>query len=149
MGNIQFKPAKGSVKERKRRGRGNASGLGGESGRGHKGQKSRSGYSSRPGFEGGQTPLYRKMPKKKGMTNLFRIEYFPVNLSYLNDNFQSGDSVTLEVLLSKGLIKAGQRVKVLGDGRLEKKLTVAVHKFSKTAVEKIEAAGGSIQSLTN
>lgn len=147
MANFQFKPAKGSVKERKRRGRGNASGLGGESGRGHKGQKSRSGYSSRPGFEGGQTPLYRKMPKKKGMNNLFRVEYFPLNLGVLNELFQDGDSVLLESLVEKGLIKSGERVKVLSDGILEKKLTIHAHKFSKAAIEKINAANGSVQTI--
>jgi len=147
MANFQFKPAKGSVKDRKRRGRGNASGLGGESGRGHKGQKSRSGYSSRAGFEGGQTPLYRKMPKKKGMNNLFRVEYFPLNVGVLNELFQEGDSILLESLIEKGLIKSGQKVKVLSNGVLEKKLVIHAHKFSKAAVEKITAAHGSTQII--
>jgi len=143
MANMQFKPAKGSVKDRKRRGRGNASGLGGESGRGHKGQKSRSGYSSRPGFEGGQTPLYRKMPKKKGMNNIFKIYYFPVNVSYLNDNFNDGDTVNHAVLFEKGLVKKNEKVKILSDGVLEKKLDVHAQKFSKSAMEKIVGAKGS------
>ena len=147
MAKMQFKPAKGSVKERKRRGRGNASGLGGESGRGHKGQQSRSGYSSRPGFEGGQTPLYRKMPKKKGMNNIFKIYYFPINVSYLNENFQDGDTVNIESLTAKGLIKESTKIKVLSDGVLEKKLDVFAHKFSKAAVEKIEGAKGKAHFL--
>ena len=147
MVNVQFKPAKGSVKDRKRRGRGNASGLGGESGRGHKGQQSRSGYSSRPGFEGGQTPLYRKMPKKKGMTNIFKVYYFPVNVSYLNDHFNDGDVVNHEALVLKGLVKVKERFKILSDGVLEKKLSVFAHKFSKAALEKISGANGTAHIL--
>ena len=101
----EFKPANGSIKKRKRKGRGNASGLGGECGRGHKGQRSRSGCKLRPGFEGGQTPLYRRIPKKPGMKNVFRLEYTPVNISDINIVFKDGESVTPDTLYGKGIIK--------------------------------------------
>ena len=144
MSEFKFKPAKGSLKNRKRRGRGNASGLGGESGRGHKGQRSRSGFSSRPGFEGGQTPLYRRIPKKRGQFNPFRIEYQVVNLNRLSENFKDGEEINTDKLVEKGLVRKGCLVKVLGDGDLDKKLTFVVDAVSKAAKEAIEKSGGSV-----
>jgi large subunit ribosomal protein L15 len=143
MSTKQFKPAKGSIKNSKRRGRGNASGLGGECGRGHKGQKSRSGFKSKPGFEGGQTPLYRRLPKKRGMNNMFRIAYQAVNLAKVNEIFTEGEVVDKESLVAKGLLSRNDNLKILGDGVLEKKLKFVADKFSKSAIEKIEKSGGS------
>ena len=145
----QFKPAKGSIKNSKRRGRGNASGLGGECGRGHKGQKSRSGWKSRPGFEGGQTPLYRRLPKKRGMNNIFRVAYQAVNVGMLSDLFSDGDTVDKEALIAKGLLSRQDNLKILGDGALEKKLTIVADKFSKSAVEKIEKSSGTYKLTSN
>jgi large subunit ribosomal protein L15 len=139
-----FKPAEGSVKSRKRKGRGNASGLGGECGRGHKGQKSRSGFKSRPGFEGGQTPLYRRLPKKPGMSKFFKTHFEIVNLTDINSRFNEGDTVDAKALVEAGLVRANEFIKVLGNGTLEKKVTVVANKFSKSAVEAIEKAGGSV-----
>ena len=114
------------LKSRKRRGRGNASGLGGECGRGHKGQKSRSGYKSRPGFEGGQMPLYKRIPKKKGF-NPINVNFISViNLSSLNHHFEENDVVNYSSLLEKKLIKRGSKLKILGSGDLEKKVSIAV-----------------------
>ncbi|MEO6194874.1 MAG: 50S ribosomal protein L15 [Thermoanaerobaculia bacterium] len=136
-------PAKGSKHSKKRVGRGPGSGLGKTAGRGEKGQKSRTGYSSRPGFEGGQMPLVRRVPKR-GFTNIWRSEYAVVNLSQLAE--LEGD-ITPESLRELGLVRAGRKVKVLGDGEIAKPLRVVANKFSKSAREKIEAAGGRCEEL--
>ncbi|MDI3309839.1 MAG: 50S ribosomal protein L15 [Thermoanaerobacterium sp.] len=141
-----LKPAEGSRKERKRVGRGIGSGLGKTSGRGHKGQKARSGGNIRPGFEGGQMPLTRRLPKR-GFTNIFKKEYAIVNLSLL-DNFEDGTVVTPELLIERGIIKKiKDGVKILGSGDLSKKLTVKAHKFSKSAIDKIESIGGKAEVI--
>lgn len=141
----ELKPAEGSTKSRKRVGRGNGSGSGNTAGRGNKGQKARSGGGVRPGFEGGQMPMARRLPKR-GFTNIFAKEYNVVNLSDLEERFESGAEVTLETLIESGLVKKVlDGVKVLGDGDLTKALTVKVNKVSKTAAEKIAAAGGKVE----
>jgi large subunit ribosomal protein L15 len=139
----ELSPAKGSKHKKKRVGRGPGSGIGKTSGRGEKGQKSRTGYSSRPGFEGGQMPLIRRVPKR-GFTNIWKTEYSVVNLSQLAE--LEGE-VNPEVLLAHGLVRSGKKVKVLGDGEIGKALTVVANKFSKSAREKIEAAGGRCEEL--
>ncbi len=136
-------PAKGSRRPSKRVGRGPGSGNGKTAGRGHKGQKSRSGYSRRLGFEGGQMPLIRRVPKR-GFTNIFRKEYAIVNLRDLGD-FEG--EVTPEALAEKGLVRSGLQVKILGDGEISSALAVKAHRFSRSAREKIEAAGGSCEEL--
>jgi large subunit ribosomal protein L15 len=142
----ELQPAPGSRKPKKRVGRGIAAGQGKTAGRGHKGQKARSGGGVRPGFEGGQNPIYRRLPKR-GFTNPNRKEYAVVNLSTLN-RFEDGTVVTPELLMETGVVKKLQDgLKVLGDGELKVKLTVKAHKFSRTAVEKIEAAGGATEVL--
>lgn len=138
-----LKASKGARKNRKRVGRGSGSGLGKTSGKGHKGQKSRSGGSIPRGFEGGQMPLARRLPKF-GFTNLFREEYAIVNLDTLSRLGIEGE-ITPEALVEKGVIKAGRKLKVLGRGEVDKPITVKASKFSKTAVEKIEKAGGKTQ----
>lgn len=143
----ELKPAEGSRTKRKRVGRGPGSGLGKTSGRGEKGQKSRSGYSAKRGFEGGQMPLHRRVPKR-GFTNLFRKEYFVVNVERLN-GFGAGAVVTPESLREAGLLRKGGRdIKVLGGGELQVALTVRAHKFTEAAVRKIEGAGGKAEVLT-
>ena len=140
--------AGGGTKKRKRIGRGTSSGHGKTSGRGHKGQKSRTGGGVRPGFEGGQMPLIRRLPKR-GFTNIFAKEYAIINVEDLN-KFEDNTVITLELLIDEGVIKKGKAidgVKVLGDGDINKKLTVKAHKFSKTAAEKIEAAGGMVEVI--
>lgn len=132
-------PAEGSKQKKKRVGRGPGSGLGKTAGRGHKGQKSRSGYSRRPGFEGGQMPLIRRVPKR-GFTSLFRTEYTILNVRDL-DGLEG--EVTPESLVELGLARRGMPVKILGDGEIQSAVTVVAHKFSKSAREKIEAAGGT------
>ncbi|MBA2873137.1 large subunit ribosomal protein L15 [Anoxybacillus calidus] len=142
----ELQPAPGSRKERNRVGRGIGSGNGKTSGRGQKGQKARSGGGVRIGFEGGQTPLFRRLPKR-GFTNISRKEYAIVNLDALN-RFEDGTEVTPELLLETGVVsklKAG--VKILGNGQIEKKLTVKAHKFSSAAKEAIEAAGGKTEVI--
>ena len=142
----ELKPAPGTTKTRKRVGRGQGSGLGKTSGRGHGGQKSRSGGGVRPGFEGGQMPLHRRLPKR-GFTNIFKKEFAEVNVDKLNI-FDNGEVVTPEELKNKGIInKVYDGVKILGTGDLEKKLTVKAHKFSKSAEEKIQAAGGNAEVI--
>lgn len=142
----ELKPAEGSTKSKKRIGRGTATGQGKSAGKGQKGQKARSGGGVRPGFEGGQMPLYRRLPKI-GFTNIFRKEYAVVNLSDL-ERFDSGTVVNPEVLKEAGLVKAMlDGVKILGNGDLTKGLTVQAHKFSKTAAEKIAAAGGKVEVI--
>lgn len=137
-------PAYGSKTTRRRVGRGMGSGLGKTSGSGHKGQKARTGGKIRRGFEGGQTPLYRRIPKR-GFKNHFATEYTTVNVSDL-ERFDNDTVVTMELLLSEGLVrKELDGLKVLGNGNLTKKLTVVASKFSKSAEEKIQAAGGKIE----
>lgn len=142
----ELKAAPGATKAPKRKGRGTATGQGKTAGRGMNGQNSRSGGGVRLGFEGGQMPLYRRIPKR-GFTNIWRQEYVGVNVEALN-MFEDGTEVTVEMIMAAGLAKkvtAG--VKILGDGKLEKKLTVKAHKFSKSAIEKIEAAGGKAEVI--
>ncbi len=140
-------PPEGAKKSRKRVGRGTSSGHGKTSGRGHKGQKARSGGNVRPGFQGGQTPLTQQLPQKRGFVNIFRRVYAEVNVGRLNEVFHAGDEVTPEVLRAKGIVKKEIAVKVLGDGELDKPLTVKAHKFSSSARSKIEAAGGAVEVL--
>ncbi len=141
-----LKPAKGSRKARKRLGRGPASGTGKTAGRGMNGQKSRAGGGKGAGFEGGQTPLARRLPKLPGFTNLNRVEYIPVNVKRLEEVFSAGDVVDGASLKAKGVIKHEDAlVKVLGDGELTKALTVKVDKVSASAKSKIEAAGGKVE----
>ncbi|MBO5035745.1 MAG: 50S ribosomal protein L15 [Clostridia bacterium] len=140
-------PAPGSVKEAKRKGRGAGSGNGKTAGKGHKGQNARSGGGVRPGFEGGQMPLQRRLPKRGFRNYPFRKEYQIVNIDFLNV-FEDNTVVTAEELLSKGFIdNLETAVKILGDGILEKKLTVKANKFSESAKQKIEAAGGKVEVL--
>ena len=137
-------PAYGATKSRKRVGRGMGSGLGKTAGSGHKGQKARTGGKIRRGFEGGQTPLYRRIPKR-GFTNHFAKQYAVINVSEL-EKYDDGMTVTPEVLLKDGTIrKVLDGVKVLGNGTLTKKLTVVAAQFSKSAEEKIQAVGGKIE----
>ena len=142
----ELKPAEGSRTKKFRKGRGHASGNGKTAGRGHKGQKSRSGGGVRPGFEGGQMPLYRRLPKR-GFNNRNTKDIVAINISHL-DRFEDGDVVTVETLKGKGLLSNPRDgVKILGNGEIYKKLTVRVNYFSKTAVEKIEAAGGKAEVI--
>ncbi len=142
----ELKPAAGSTKKSKRVGRGPGSGSGKTAGKGHKGQKARSGGVKGAGFEGGQMPLQRRIPKR-GFTNIFRKEYSVVNLQDL-ELMSGADPITPETLMRKGLIKDMKTgVKVLGMGELKAKLTVRAHKFSKSAVEKIQAAGGKAEVI--
>ena len=142
----ELKPAEGSTKSKKRIGRGTATGQGKSAGKGQKGQKSRSGGGVRLGFEGGQMPLYRRLPKI-GFTNIFRKEYAVVNLSDL-ERFDNCTVVNPDVLKEAGLVKAMlSGVKILGNGDLTKNLTVQAHKFSKTAADKIAAAGGKVEVI--
>lgn len=142
-----LKPNAGTTKNRKRLGRGTATGQGKTAGRGQDGQKSRSGGSVRIGFEGGQMPLARRLPKRGFSNARFMKDIHSVNVKMLNQ-FEEGTEVTPALLIEAGLInKIGDGVKVLGHGELEKKLTVKAHKFSKTAVEKIEAAGGKAEVI--
>lgn len=143
----ELRPNKGGgSKKTKRLGRGTGSGWGKTAGRGQKGQKSRSGGGVRPGFEGGQMPLYRRLPKR-GFTNIFATKYSIVNLEDLN-RFEDNTEVTPELLIQSGIInKLEDGVKILGNGELSKKLTVKANKFSKSAAEKIEANGGKVEVI--
>jgi large subunit ribosomal protein L15 len=142
----ELKPAAGAKKKAKRVGRGPGSGSGKTAGKGHKGQKARSGGVKGAGFEGGQMPLQRRIPKR-GFTNIFRKEYSVVNIQDL-EVMAGGDPITPEMLMQNGLIKDMKTgVKVLGMGELKAKLTVRAHKFSKSAVEKIQAAGGKVEVI--
>ena len=141
-----LRPARGTRRARKRVGRGPGSGNGKTSGRGHKGQGARSGGGVRPGFEGGQMPLTRRVPKR-GFHNPFRTRYVPVNLDGL-DLFDAGQEVSPESLREKGLARRGL-VKILGRGELSKPLTVKAHGFSRSARQKIEAAGGRVEVLSH
>ena len=143
----ELKYTEGSRKEAFRVGRGIGSGNGISAGRGHKGQNARTGGGVRPGFEGGQTPIYRRI-SKRGFTNVGRIEYAIVNLADIERLFNDGDSVCPNCLKEAGLVrKELDGVKVLANGKLTKKLTISAHKFSKAAVEAIEAAGGKAEVL--
>lgn len=142
----ELKPAKGAVRNRKRLGRGTASGQGETSGKGHNGQNARSGGGTRPGFEGGQMPLYRRIPKR-GFTNPFKKDWSIVNVEDLN-KFDEGTEVTPAMLMESGLIKKlNYGVKILGNGEVEKKLTVKANKFTQSAQSKIEAAGGKAEVI--
>ncbi|HEY0320376.1 MAG TPA: 50S ribosomal protein L15 [Pyrinomonadaceae bacterium] len=135
--------AEGSTHKKKRLGRGPGSGLGKTAGRGNKGQKSRSGYSGKVGFEGGQMPLHRRLPKR-GFTNIFKKEWIEVSLAAIDRAFEDNDEVTPEVLHDRGLIKKAKHdVVVLGTGELSKALRISAHRFTKSAREKIERAGGA------
>ena len=141
-----LKPAEGSRQERNRVGRGQGSGNGKTAGRGQKGQKARSGGGVRLGFEGGQTPLFRRLPKR-GFQNINRKEYAVVNLGTLN-RFEDGQEVTATVLVEAGIVKNEKDgIKVLANGKLERKLTVKANKFSQAAKEAIEAAGGTVEVI--
>jgi len=144
-----LKPAPGSQKTRKRVGRGMASGHGKTSGRGTKGQGARSGGGKGPYFEGGQLPLVRRLPFRRGFTNIHRIKYKPINLSRLQEKFgEDKQEVTPETLIEAGVIKRSDKaVAILGDGGLSAALTVKAHRFSKSAKEKIESAGGTVEVL--
>ncbi|MBQ6401820.1 MAG: 50S ribosomal protein L15 [Firmicutes bacterium] len=142
----ELKAVDGATKAPKRKGRGTATGQGKTAGRGMNGQKSRSGGGVRPGFEGGQMPLYRRIPKR-GFTNIWGTEYTTLNVSDLN-RFEAGTEVTPELLKEMGMAKqVKDGIKILGGGELEKSLTVKAHKFTKTAAEKIEAAGGKAEVI--
>ncbi|HEX8177106.1 MAG TPA: 50S ribosomal protein L15 [Pyrinomonadaceae bacterium] len=143
MGLNNLHAAEGSTHKKKRLGRGPGSGLGKTAGRGNKGQKSRSGYSGKVGFEGGQMPLHRRLPKR-GFTNIFKKEWIEISLSSLDKNFEANDEVTPQVLHERGLIKKAKHdVVVLGTGELSKALRISAHRFTKSAREKIERAGGA------
>lgn len=142
----ELAPAAGSKKTRTRRGRGLGSGLGKTAGRGQKGQNSRSGGGVRSGFEGGQMPLYRRLPKR-GFKNVFAKEYAEVNISQLN-RFEDGATVDPVALIEMGILKnVRDGIRILGNGTLEKKLTVIANSFTKTAEEKIVAAGGKVEVI--
>jgi large subunit ribosomal protein L15 len=143
-----LRPSEGSTHKKKRVGRGPGSGLGKTAGRGNKGQKSRSGYSAKIGFEGGQMPLHRRLPKR-GFTNIFTKEWIEVSLGALDQHFNAGDEITPELLHERGIIKKAKRdVVVLGTGEITKALKIAAHRFTKSAREKIEKAGGAITIIT-
>ena len=143
---FELQPAEGAKKAPKRVGRGIGSGMGKTSAKGHKGQKARSGGGKGPAFEGGQTPLQRRLPKR-GFTNHFRVEWTEVSLDKLN-RFENGTEVTPQLLIETGIIKKlGNGVKVLGNGELNKQLTIKSNRFSKAALEKIEKVGGKAEVI--
>ena len=143
----ELSPDPGSRKSRKRVGRGDGSGHGTYSGRGCKGQKSRSGYKMRPGFEGGQLPLIKRLPRKRGFVNIFRVEYNIINLKELNI-FEPGSEVTPEVLVAARLVKSLRHpIKILAEGDINHPLIVKANKFSAAAKAKIEAAGGKVEEI--
>jgi large subunit ribosomal protein L15 len=147
VGLHNLKPAKGSVRNRKRVGRGPGSGLGKTAGRGEKGQKSRSGFARKPGFEGGQMPLHRRVPKRGFSNYPFKKEFATVNLGRL-EVFEVGTIVTPELLVKQGIVKQlRDGLKVLADGELTKALTVHAHRFSEKAKEKIAGLGGKAEVL--
>ena len=143
----ELKPAEGARKDKVRVGRGTGSGCGKTSGRGHKGQKSRSGGGVRPGFEGGQMPIYRRLPKR-GFKNIWRKEYAEVNVSTLDKVFDNDMTVDAVALVEVGILKnVLDGVRILGGGELTKKLTVKAQGFTKSAIAKIESAGGSAEVI--
>jgi large subunit ribosomal protein L15 len=143
----ELSPASGSKKARKRVGRGNGSGHGTYSGRGLKGQKARAGGKTRPGFEGGQLPLIKRLPKKRGFYNHFRTEYAVISLSALN-TFDAGSEITVDILSKNGLLRSMNKpVKVLANGEVDRPLTIKLNKYSATAKSKIEAAGGTAEEV--
>ena len=143
----QLVPGRGARKRRKRVGRGDSAGQGSTAGKGHKGQKSRSGFKIRVGFEGGQLPLIKGLPKKRGFHNEFKTYYSLVELRTL-EAFEPGDRVTPEILLQRGILRNLKLpVKILGDGEISKALTVTAHKFTRSARAKIEAAQGKVEEL--
>jgi large subunit ribosomal protein L15 len=140
-------PAPGSRKEKKRVGRGDGSRKGSFSGRGCKGQKGRAGFRMKPGFEGGQLPIIKRLPSQRGFNNIFKTEYDVVNVAQLNV-FESGTEVDIITLMTAGLVKTGQKlVKILGDGEIDRPLTVKADKFTAAAKAKIEAAGGKAEEV--
>jgi large subunit ribosomal protein L15 len=142
-----IRPAKGSTHKKKRVGRGPGSGLGKTASRGEKGQKSRSGYSQKIGFEGGQMPLHRRLPKR-GFTNIFKKRWLEVSLAALDRAFEANEEVNPEVLHDRGIIKKAKHdVVVLGNGELSKALRISAHRFTKSAREKIEKAGGAVVEI--
>ena len=141
----ELRPAKGTKKNRKRVGRGIAAGQGKTAGRGTKGQNARAGGGVRPYFEGGQLPLVRRLPHKRGFTNIFKVYYTPINLDRLDD-FAAGDEVNPAALAEVGIIKSPREpVVILGRGELDRPLAVKAHRFSESAREKILAAGGTVE----
>jgi len=143
----ELSPAPGSKRARKRVGRGDGSGHGTYSGRGCKGQKSRSGYSIKPGFEGGQLPLIKRLPRKRGFTNIFRTEYSIVSINKLNI-FEPGSEVTPEKLVAAGVVKSLRHpIKILSGGDINHPLVIKANKFSAAAKAKIEAAGGKVEEV--
>lgn len=147
LGLNNLSPAKGSTHKKKRIGRGPGSGTGKTAGKGHKGQKSRSGYSQKIGFEGGQMPLQRRLPKR-GFTNIFKKEWLEISLAKLEENFNAGDEITPEILHQRGLIKKAKHdLVILGNGDITKSLKISAHRFTKSAKDKIEKAGGSISEI--
>lgn len=143
----ELHPAEGSRSKPVRKGRGTGSGLGKTAGRGHKGQKARAGGGKGPYFEGGQTPLQRRLPKR-GFTNIFKKEYVEINLVQLEDRFEAGAVITPEILVESGLVKnVRDGIRILGNGELTKSFTIRAQGFSKSAVEKITAAGGQVEVI--
>ena len=142
----RLKAPKGANQKKTRRGRGEGSGLGKTSGRGGKGQTARSGGNIKPGFEGGQMPLQRKLPKR-GFTNIFRTAYQVVNIGAIAKAFKAGETVDPASILDKGLIKRKMLVKILGEGEITVAVTVKANSFSKSAIDKITAAGGVAEGI--
>lgn len=144
-----LKPAPGSRKKRTRAGRGIAAGRGKTAGRGMNGQNSRSGGGKGPYFEGGQLPLFRRLPTLRGFNNINRVTYQPLNVGLLAQEFEAGAEITPEVLIERGYVrKSGGPIVILGDGEIDVALTVKAHRFSKSARAKIEAAGGTVETLS-
>ena len=142
-------PAPGSRKDKKRVGRGDGSRKGSFSGRGCKGQKGRAGFRMKPGFEGGQLPIIKRLPSQRGFNNIFKTEYDVVNVAQLNV-FEPGTEVDIVTLMTAGLVKTGQKlVKILGDGEIDRPLTVKADKFTAAAKAKIEAAGGKVEEVVD
>jgi len=144
----ELRSPSGARRKRKRKGRGNSAGQGTYAGRGRKGQGARSGGGKGPYFEGGQLPLVRRLPYKRGFTNIWKVPFVPVNVDSLEKRFQAGDVVTPATLIEAGLAKSMKRpIKILGRGEISKSLMVQAHAFSTSARQKIEAAGGSVETL--
>ncbi len=145
----ELAPSPGAKHSSKRIGRGLGSGHGRTAGKGTKGQKARAGYKMRPGFEGGQNPLTKRLPEQRGFTNIFRIEYATINVGRLN-RFEAESEVTPQQLVAEGLVKSLKHpIKILGDGELQKPLTVRANKFTQPARRKIEAAGGKAEEISS